>query len=176
MNYPATAHQIPAHLIFNKSAIARLLRIPPSHIESFDLVGDTIQITTRSQQATLTTKQLDDEFHRYRMEQGASLEAWHVKKTHWGELWSVQGSEIYQVEAVGDRYHCTCEDWHQHRTRCKHGWAVHFAIEALKKVSCHDCEHWHPRQCCSLRAEADLDQLPITHAEICKFLWIGGEF
>ena len=187
MNYPAQINQIPHNLIFNKSAIARILGIPPSQITEWEERGNRlINISLKGNAikrlgctCTLTAKQLEDEFHRYRMEAGAELEAFHAGESRYGDRWDVRSSrgDIYQVEIVDGHYRCICEDWHQHQTRCKHGWAVHFSLEATKKLSCHDCSYWNFSHggYCQMRAQADLDQLPITHAEICKLMIVDFE-
>lgn len=43
-------------------------------------------------------------------------------------------------------------------------------VEATTKPLCDRCHNWsHPHQICWLRAEAELEQLPKTHAAHCAF-------
>jgi len=185
MNYAAPTRELPRALVITRSEIARVLRCIPSHITAIEDRNSHVVVTLKRDAAarlgstcTITLDRLETEFHRYRMESGADLEAYHAGDGHFGDRWDVRGSngDLYQVEIVGDHFRCNCEDWHQHQTRCKHGWAVHFTIEATQKLSCHDCGHWqHNRSYCKLRAQADLEQLPITHAETCEFLIVGFE-
>lgn len=179
MNYPSIT--LPHELVFNKSAIARLMRLRPSQIINFQVnLSDECLVSTADGLTIFTREQMEEEFHRYRMESGSLLDGAinHIGETHYGDLWAVEGSrgDVYKVEIVDDHYRCTCGDWHQHGTRCKHGWAVHYHQQAIKKLSCHDCGHWQrSRGYCALRAKADLEQLPITHAEVCYFLVVGFE-
>lgn len=181
MNYPTFTRELPHHLVFNQAAIARILRVPPRQINNWqcNLSNEVLVSLKDGGSAILKPAQMEEEFHRYRMKSGSDLEAYHAGQGYYGDRWDVRGSkgDIYQVEIVGDHYRCTCEDWHQHQTRCKHGWAVHFTIEATRKLSCHDCGHWTTNNGghCTLRAKADLEQLPINHAEVCHVLIVGFE-
>lgn len=187
MNLPMQGSKaLPYNLVFNKSAIARLLRVPPSTIADFAVLDSITNVflkaapgSSRGTVATVKNSGLEHEFHRFRMDAGADLEAHLVGDGHFGERWDVPGSkgDTYKVEVAENEYRCTCEDWHQHQTKCKHGWAVHFAKTAIGKLSCHDCGHWTPAMggICKLRAETELEQLPITHAEVCSFLVVGFE-
>jgi hypothetical protein len=186
MNYPSPVRQLstlPRSLVVNKSAVCRILKCIPSHILDLAEQGDTVSVRLiraaakqHGQQVEISLTDLETEFHRFRMESGSSIEAHYLGEGHYGHRWDVRGSrgDLYQVEQVGDHYRCTCEDWHQHGTRCKHGWAAHFAQEAAGRLSCGDCRHWS-NQVCKLRESRDLEPMPITYAEICPDLFIDFE-
>jgi hypothetical protein len=150
MNLPVNSH-IPDGLVFNKSAIARVLGRKPYEIVGFQRTNDQVLVSLKNNQsAIIPATDLQEEFHRFRKEAGSELEAFLVGDTHYGTLYTVIGSkgDPYPVEQVGESYRCVCEDWHQHQSRCKHGWAAYFLSETLKPLTCEACQYWDERGLC----------------------------
>lgn len=114
----------------NASAAKRILGLPQSRKIEISVEATAIRISYRDRQsaktATLTPDQFAAEFERSRRESAKECIATPHKRGPWGELFKVVGSagEVYYVEASDRALACTCEDWHQHESICKHGYAV----------------------------------------------------
>jgi hypothetical protein len=126
---------IPLSLILNRSAIERLTGVPARKITSFELQFDDLVIVTvkpsRLEPAPkpiiLELAQLENQFHEFRRDGGRSLVLLTSRTTGRGTIVHQvegQGADVYLVEESKTHLACTCEDWHQHATVCKHGWCV----------------------------------------------------
>jgi hypothetical protein len=125
---------IPLSLLVNRAAIARVACIEPRRIlefgQEFDgLVVARIKPTKADPRGALvySMEQMIAEFHRFRRENSRSLVVMGAPvRTMLGLRHRVEGAgaDIYFVEERAGRLNCNCEDYHQHETLCKHGWAV----------------------------------------------------
>lgn len=167
MNYK-TYPIIPERLLVNKEAISRILGAPRSHIIQ---IKNSSRISKKvllkdGKEVILTIEQLEAEFHRYRRDSGAKLEARPINEN----LWNVRGTtKNYRIEVIGNEYKCECKDHQEHGSYCKHIWAVILEQEARKGLTCEDCTYYTSHKYCKLRALADLPQLPSSHAVSCHF-------
>jgi len=113
----------------NASAIKRILNLPQSRAIEIRYVGsDLVVVWEKSigQEVIITRMQFEREFERFRRQGAKECVAQPLKSTPYGESFEVVGKngDLYQVEISERGIACTCEDWHQHRSTCKHGYAV----------------------------------------------------
>lgn len=117
----------PAHI--NASAAKRILGLPQSRKIEFAYIGSeciVIKDVKSGAEYSVTRAQFAAEFSRYRQEGAKECIATPHKRGGWGEMYAVVGTrgDVYYVEASDRALSCTCEDWHQHESICKHGHAV----------------------------------------------------
>lgn len=128
---------IPQSLVLNRAAIQRITGIPARRIESFEIEFDDLVCvwikpsrTDKSPKPVhVSMAELEEEFHRFRRESSKSLVVLSSRPslaTKGAMIHRVEGhgGDVYLVEESSQHLACNCEDWHQHTTVCKHGWAV----------------------------------------------------
>lgn len=126
---------IPMSLIVNRSNVERISDIPARKIQKL-LISDCGEFVcvfikpTKSQpepepQVVLMSA-LEQEFHDYRKRSAEGLIVLYTTQKPYGLCHYVEGQSgtEYTVIECPQLLRCNCEDWQQHETLCKHGWAV----------------------------------------------------
>ncbi len=119
------------HLYINAAAAKRILGLPASRkIEFLDVRNDRLTVQWKDReglhQVVLVNAQFEAEFQRVRREGAKECLARPLDRSKFGERYEVTGTQgdLYFVETSDRAIACTCQDWFQHETICKHGYAV----------------------------------------------------
>lgn len=123
-------YQTVNHLFCNAAAAKRILGLPASRKITIAATNEGATVTYADRKgehtATITRCQFEYEFERVRREGAWECIARPVASTRYGDKYEVTGAkgDLYFVEVNSEAIACSCEDWHQHETICKHGYAV----------------------------------------------------
>lgn len=126
----STAYQAAYHLFVNAAAAKRILDIPASKKIEIAATNDGATVTYTDKQGThtrdISRAEFEYEFERVRREGAKECIARLVGRDRYGDRFEVTGAtgDLYFVEVNSEAIACSCEDWHQHQSVCKHGYAV----------------------------------------------------